>query len=79
MIAIAIVPVLIGATGGSSLAHALSHGYQVAMLALGGMCIASAIVTGRFGSDDRLAGPQLAPHPRGNGCALPVSNSPAAS
>jgi hypothetical protein len=70
--------VLIGATGGSSLAHALSHGYHAAMLALGGLCVASAVVTGLFVSDDRMARAQVAPHPRTHGCALPVSNQAAA-
>ncbi len=40
---------------------------------------ASALATGVFVSDDRVAGPHLTPHPRTHGCASPVSNSAAAS
>jgi hypothetical protein len=39
------VPALIGAGGGRGLAAALSHGYQPAMIALGGLCAAAALVT----------------------------------
>ena len=38
----------------------LAHGYQPAMIAIGGLCVAAALVTGVFVSDDRMAGP----HPR---------------
>jgi EmrB/QacA subfamily drug resistance transporter len=79
VVAIAIVPVLLGATGGSTLTHALAHGYRPAMLVMGGLCIAGAIVTGVFVSDEGRAGPRLAPHPRSHGCAAPVSNEAAAS
>jgi hypothetical protein len=76
---IAIVPALIGASGGRGLAHALGHGYQPAMIAMGGLCAAAARVTGLFVSNDRIAGPHPAPHPRTHGYALPVSNSAATS
>jgi Na+/melibiose symporter-like transporter len=38
VITIALVPVLIGASGGRSLAQALAHGYQPAMIVMGGLC-----------------------------------------
>lgn len=68
MIAIAIVPTLIGA-GGGSLAHALADGYQPAMIALGGLCAAGAVVTWLFVSNDRAAAPLLAPPAPHHGCA----------
>jgi hypothetical protein len=53
VIAIGIVPALVGATGGLSLKQALAHGYQPAMIAMAGLCLAGGLVTGRFVSDDR--------------------------
>jgi hypothetical protein len=74
VIAIAIVPALLGATGGRSLAQALADGYGPAMLAMAGLCAASAVVTALFVSDERFSGLHLPPHPRTHACALPVSN-----
>ena len=54
MIAVALVPALIGATGGASLADALAGGYQPAMIVIGGVCVAGArSITALFVSDDR--------------------------
>jgi MFS family permease len=74
VLVIAIVPAVIGATGGSTLAHALSDGFQPAMLVMSGLCIAAATVTGVFVSDERRGGPRLAPHPRNHACAAPVAS-----
>jgi EmrB/QacA subfamily drug resistance transporter len=78
LIAIAIVPALIGATG-SSLGRALVHGYQPAMIAMAGLCAAGALVTALFVSNGRAAEPVLAPHPRTHACALPVPEPAATS
>ncbi len=75
VVAIALVPVLVGATGGASLTKALADGYEPAMVAMAGLCAAAALVTAVFVSDDRLAGPRLTPHPRAHGCALPSSSA----
>jgi MFS family permease len=72
VIAIAVVPALIGAGGGRSLATALLHGYQPAMIALGGLCAAAALVTGLFVADDRIDTPPLAPPAPHHGCAVPM-------
>jgi EmrB/QacA subfamily drug resistance transporter len=73
VIAIAIVPALIGATGGTGLGHALAGGYEAAMIVMAGLCVGGALITALFVSDAaRADGPQLAPHPRTHGCALPV-------
>jgi hypothetical protein len=74
VIAIAIVPALVGATGGRSLAQALADGYGPAMLAMAGLCAVSAIVTALFVSDERFGGLHLPPHPHTHACALPVPN-----
>lgn len=71
LVAIAIVPALIGATG-PSLARALTNGYQPAMIAMAGLCAAGALVTAVWVADDRTPAPGLAPHPRTHACALPV-------
>jgi hypothetical protein len=78
VITIALVPVLIGAGHGRSLADALVHGFQPAMIALGALCVASALVTAVLISDERTAGPRLTPHPRIQRGALPAPNSDAA-
>jgi EmrB/QacA subfamily drug resistance transporter len=69
---IAVVPVLIGATGGHSLGHALQSGYRPAMIAIAAMCGAAAIITALFVSDRRTDAPRLAPPAPQHGCALPV-------
>jgi len=72
VVLIALVPALIGATGGRSITHALAHGYQPAMIVLAALCAAAALVTALFVSDNRRAVPRLAPPPRCHGCAAPV-------
>ena len=75
LVAVALVPALIGATGGSSLAGALGDGYQPAMVAIAGLCVAAAAVTVLFVSDERARGPRFAPPAPHHGCAPHVSSS----
>jgi EmrB/QacA subfamily drug resistance transporter len=75
VIAIALVPILIGAGAGGTLAGSLAGGYRPAMLAIGALCAAAAVVSWRFVSDERGVVPAMAPAPP-HGCALPVSARP---
>jgi hypothetical protein len=77
VIAIAVVPALTGA-GGGSLVRALSQGYQSAMIALAGLCAVAALVTALFVGDDRAHAPRLAPPAPHHGCALAVPGQPVA-
>ena len=45
VIAVAIAPALIGWGGGRSPADALVRGFEPAMIAMGGLCVASAVLT----------------------------------
>jgi EmrB/QacA subfamily drug resistance transporter len=75
VIAIAVVPVLIGA-GGGGLAGALTDGYRPAMTAMAGLCVAGALVTAALVSDARAENaPAAAPHPATHACALPVTDT----
>jgi EmrB/QacA subfamily drug resistance transporter len=77
VIAIAVVPALVGA-GGGSLAGALAGGFQDAMIVMAGLCVAGALVTAAFVSDARPAAavaPAAAPHPLAHGCALPTTTT----
>jgi MFS family permease len=77
VIAIALVPVLIGVGAGSTLSESLTKGYRPAMIAIGALCAAAAIVSWLFVSDDRTAtAPVIVPPDRG--CALPTRNAEAA-
>jgi Na+/melibiose symporter-like transporter len=71
VIVIALVPALIGATGGRGYAHALAHGYQPAMIVMGGLCAAAALVTALFVTDARAAH-RVVPRAPQAGCATPV-------
>src|SRR3954447_7712038 len=53
VIAIALVPLLIGVGAGSTLAGSLANGYHRAMIVVGGLCIAAAAVSWLFVSDER--------------------------
>jgi EmrB/QacA subfamily drug resistance transporter len=70
VIAIALVPVLIGVSAGSSLADALATGYEPAMIVIGGLCAGGALVAWLFVSDRPATVPRIAAPDRG--CALPV-------
>jgi EmrB/QacA subfamily drug resistance transporter len=71
LVAIALVPALVGAAG-PSLARALPNGYQPAMIAMAALCAAAAAMTALFVSDDHTVAPAIAPHPRTHACALPA-------
>jgi MFS family permease len=55
VVAVAIAPALIGAGRGRGLADALVHGFQPAMLAMGGVCAVGAVLTAVLVSDERTA------------------------
>lgn len=69
----ALVPVLIGSTGGQSLASAIENGYQFAMIVMAALCVLAAIVAGVFVSNRRVNVPLAAPAHRLTSCALPVT------
>jgi len=70
VIAIALVPILIGAGAGATLAGSLAKGYEPAMYVIGGLCAAAALVTWLAVSDDPAPAPNLSPPDRG--CTLPT-------
>ena len=70
VVAVALVPVLIGAGAGTGLSEALMHGYEHAMIIISVLCLAAAMVTWLFVSDERTDVVPLAALDRG--CALPV-------
>jgi EmrB/QacA subfamily drug resistance transporter len=57
LVAVALVPALIGVGAGSTLAGVLTHGYRHAMFALGGLCLAGAFVAFLSGSGKTAAAP----------------------
>ena len=73
VIAIAVLPALIGASGGRSVAHALAHGSQPATSAVAGIGSGGALIAGLFVADDRTVPRALAPPAPHHGCVLPVS------
>lgn len=60
---------------GSSLADSVTDGYRPAMIAIGGICAAAAVLAGVFVSSERSACPYLAAPVPHHGCALPVIDS----
>jgi EmrB/QacA subfamily drug resistance transporter len=70
VIAVALVPVLIGAGAGAGLAETLRTGYEPAMIAIGALCAAGALISLLFVSSRPSAAPRIAAPDRG--CALPV-------
>ena len=81
VIAVALVPVLIGAGAGRDLDQAITHGFQRAMIVFGVVCVIAAAITAVFVSDDRAtkAAPRLAPAATDRGCALPVTDQEVAA
>jgi hypothetical protein len=73
VVVIAIVPALIGATGGRGYAQALVHGYQPAMIVMSGLCVAAALVAAVFvpgrTAAHRVRAHQLVPRAPEAGCA----------
>ena len=72
VVAIAVIPALIGVGAGSTLAESLTDGYRPAMIAIGIICAAAAVLTAVFVSDERMDCPYFAPPAPQRGCALPV-------
>jgi EmrB/QacA subfamily drug resistance transporter len=78
LLVIALVPVLIGVTGGRTLAHALHDGFQPAMLVMAGLCGLAAVISAVFVSDERRRAPHMAPRAPDHGCAPQITEpSPA--
>jgi EmrB/QacA subfamily drug resistance transporter len=76
LLLVAVVPALIGA-GADDLGPALADGYRPAMLIMGGLGLAAALVTALFVSDrpaDAPRMPELLPQPLVHSCALPVGD-----
>jgi EmrB/QacA subfamily drug resistance transporter len=78
VVVIAVVPALIGATGGRSYADALTHGYRPAMLIMGGLCAVAAIITAVFVTDKRAPAVRIVPRAPEAGCATCVPQTAAA-
>jgi MFS family permease len=78
LMVIALVPALIGATGGDTLAHALGGGFQPAMLIMAGLCGVAAVISAVFVSDERRRAPSSAARAPDHGSTLPVTKAPAA-
>lgn len=65
--------------GGRGYGHALVHGYQPAMIVMGGLCVAAALITALFVTDNRKTdnrktgnrkpGPRIVPRAPEAGCA----------
>jgi EmrB/QacA subfamily drug resistance transporter len=72
VIAVALVPALIGATAGRSLATSIADGFRPAMIVFGVLCGLAALVSAVFVSDERATPPRLAPAAPDRGCAVPV-------
>ncbi len=71
LLLIALVPALVG-VGAGDLGQALAGGYRPAMLVMGGLGVAAAVVTGLFVSDRPTEAPRISPQPQIHSCALPV-------
>jgi EmrB/QacA subfamily drug resistance transporter len=71
VVAIALVPLLLGTGAGGGLGDSLAAGYRTAMLAMAGLTAAAAITTLLFVSGERTPAARLAASPRVHGCALP--------
>jgi EmrB/QacA subfamily drug resistance transporter len=78
VVVIAVVPALIGATGGRSYGQALAHGYQPAMIVMGGLCAVAVLITVLFVGDARPADRRVVPRAPDGGCA-PCVPVPAAA
>ena len=73
LLAIALVPLLIGVSAGQTLGAALGGGFQPAMLVLAGLCALAALTSAVFVSDEGRRAPRMAPRAPDHGCALPVT------
>jgi len=73
LLVIALVPLLIGATGDQTLAGALGNGFRPAMLVMAGLCAVAALIIVAFVSDAARVAPRMAPRAPDHGCALPIT------
>lgn len=71
VVLVALVPALLGAGGGPSLAEPLATHYQSAMLVMAGLSVVAAVITAVFVPSRRVAGRHNAPAPRLHACAVP--------
>jgi hypothetical protein len=72
----AVVPVLIGGSGAGGLTTAIQGGFSAAMIVMGRITAASAIVTAPVVSNVRPGATPITSAPRINTCALPVADRP---
>lgn len=79
VVVVALVPVLLGLGAGSSLGDALTHGYRQAMIVVGGLCVAGAVVAWLFASDQAAVAPRLGTAASDRGSALPVADEGAST
>ena len=79
VVAVALVPVLIGVGAGSTLAGALTHGYRQAMIAIGVLCLAGAAVAWLFVAGKTAATAQLASPMHDQSHAVPATDEGASS
>jgi EmrB/QacA subfamily drug resistance transporter len=75
VVAVALVPLLVGVGSGTSLALALGDGYGSAMEIIGGLCAAAAAVTWIYVSDELADAPAIVAPDRG--CAAPTRGAQA--
>lgn len=73
VVVIALVPLLLGAGGSTSLAHPLASNYQTAMLVMAGLSVAAALITVVFVPAGKAVQKLQAAHPRLHGCAAPAA------
>jgi MFS family permease len=78
LLVIALVPALIGVSGGQTLAGSLKNGFEPAMLVMAGLCVVAALISALFVSNERRWAPRMAPRAPDHGCALPITGSAAA-
>jgi EmrB/QacA subfamily drug resistance transporter len=77
LLVIALVPALIGATGGQTLAAALSGGFQPAMLVMAGLCGLAAVISAVFVSNERRSAPSKVRRASDHGPTVAVTRAPA--
>ncbi len=78
LLMIALVPALIGATGGETLAGALRGGFQTAMLVMAGLCGLAALISAVFVTDERRSAAGVAARAPDHGRASSVNEAPVA-
>ena len=79
VVLVALVPALIGLGAGSSLADALTHGYRQAMIAIGGLCVAAALVAWLFATDRAAVAARNGAPAADRSRAIPVADDGASS